>query len=147
MLILGASYIVLGLVCRLEESAQGLEEPHDLGFAEDVRKDLEVGAETRETVEVEQPRLLVSVVKVIRHHRSVNAAEEVHYVLVLEYLHQLDDLTLRVIPFLRHLYLVVKHHQVLLDQFQQRGGWSPIEPLLRVVIIEDTLKTNVSVVV
>ena len=57
------------------------------------------------------------------------STEEVDDVLVLEYLHQLNDLTLRVVTFLCHLDLIIEYHQVLLHELQERGRWTSGQPL------------------
>ena len=92
-------------ICRvthrsaLIESTERAEEAHDLGLAKDAGEHLEVSAEARETFEVHQ-RTVESVVLEEWHHGTMHAAQDVHNLGVFENLHQVQDLTLRVVTLL-----------------------------------------------
>lgn len=62
------------LRCCLEESAESFEEPHNLGLAQNIGEDFEVGAEFGEAVEVHERGPLVGIECVEWNHGSVNAA-------------------------------------------------------------------------
>lgn len=79
--------LLLVNVCGFKEATERLEEPHYLWLAQDIWKYCKVGAEAGKAIEVEQPILLISIEEIKLDHGSVHASQEVHYFLVLEYLH------------------------------------------------------------
>lgn len=80
--------------CLFVESTQSLEKPHDLRFAQNVREYLEISAELEETFKTEEFCLLISVKLKVRDHRFMDAPQQLHYFIVFQYFHQLDDLSL-----------------------------------------------------
>ena len=79
----------LAHVRGFKEATERLEEPHNFRLAQDVRKYFEICAEARKSVKVKQSSCLVGIVKIEGHHGPVCTAEQVDYLLVFEYLHEL----------------------------------------------------------
>lgn len=123
----------------LKESTQRLEKPHDLRFTENIGEYLEIRAKLREALKVHQELSLVCIVRVVRHHGSVDAPKNLDYVLVLQYFHQMDDLVLRVVAFLSPLDPLVKRQHVFLDQGLESLGVTSLLPasldLIKIILI------------
>ena len=119
-LVLSNAFFLARLRSWLEEAAQSFEKPHDFWFRQDIREDFKVSAELRESFESQHHGLLVSVELVVGHHWLVHAAKDLDNRIILQDLHQLDDLPLTVVTFLSLLDAFVKRCYVCSDQRIQR---------------------------